>query len=161
MSTTEMIMLGAVVVLILGLLMIAVARSAERRRRRRHETAYVKPSSAVVGVPAPAPDSVPPVVGVPAATRDRALELIGQGRVIQAIKEVRMDTGLGLKEAKDFVDALKDGRVPPRPVIGAATLSDRVREFKANADVEAAIALVRAETGMSRGEAERFVAALE
>ncbi|GLZ13116.1 hypothetical protein Acsp04_33510 [Actinomadura sp. NBRC 104425] len=158
MSMTEMIMLGAVVMFILGLLMVVAARVVERRRRLRPESAPAEPT-VIVGVPASRP--APPAVAVPAATRDRALELIGQGRVIQAIKEVRMDTGLGLKEAKDFVDALKDGRVPPRPVIGDATLSDRVRRYKADADVEAAIALVCAETGMTRDEAERFVAALD
>jgi len=152
-------MLGAVVMFILGLLTVMTARIAERRRRRRHEAAPADPSTAIVGVPAPRP--APPAIAVPAATRDRALELIGQGRVIQAIKEVRMDTGLGLKEAKDFVDSLKDGRVPPRPVTGEAPLSDRVRRLKADAGVEAAVSLVCAETGMTRDEAERFVAALD
>jgi hypothetical protein len=40
-------------------------------------------------------------------------------------------------------------------------LSERVRAFMTAGDVAAAIALVRAETGMTQAEAERFVDALD
>lgn len=56
---------------------------------------------------------------VPDATRDRALALLARKKKIHAIKAVREDTGLGLKDAKDFVEALEEGRImqggPPGP----------------------------------------------
>ncbi|WP_083983355.1 ribosomal protein L7/L12 [Actinomadura hibisca] len=97
---------------------------------------------------------------VPAAARDRAARLLAQNRKIQAVKEVREATGMGLKEAKDYVDALEAGRVPRPPRLDGS-LSDRVRAFKAAENLAGAVALVRAETGMSREEAERFVDALD
>ncbi|MDL4775658.1 MULTISPECIES: 50S ribosomal protein L7/L12 [Thermomonosporaceae] len=99
--------------------------------------------------------------GVPAATRDRALRLIRQDRMIHAIKEVRTDTRLSLRDAKDYVEALRDGLVPGQGGPGGEMLSDRVHAFLREEDVESAIAIVRAETGLTRAEAERFVAALD
>ncbi|MCB2292985.1 ribosomal protein L7/L12 [Clostridium algoriphilum] len=47
-------------------------------------------------------------VGVPQEPLDDELRnLINEGKKIQAIKEVRKATGLGLKEAKDYVDNLQ------------------------------------------------------
>ena len=54
-----------------------------------------------------APSSVPPV---PVAARDmdsRVLILLGQHQKIEAIKLVRKETSMGLKEAKDYVEALE------------------------------------------------------
>jgi hypothetical protein len=79
-------------------------------------------------------------------------ELIARGRKIEAIKLVREETGLGLKDAKDYCDALRAGRLPP-----VAPLSDRVRELSRSGDHAGAITLVCAETGMSQAEAEEFV----
>ena len=39
--------------------------------------------------------------------KDTVAEFIKNNQVIHAIKQVRMDTGLGLKEAKDWVDAYR------------------------------------------------------
>ena len=39
--------------------------------------------------------------------RDNVLELIATGETLQAIKRIREVYGLGLKESKDFVDAIK------------------------------------------------------
>jgi ribosomal protein L7/L12 len=46
--------------------------------------------------------------------RSRSLQtrvrlLLGKDRSVQAVKEVRLATGLGRKEAKQLVDALRDG----------------------------------------------------
>ncbi|GLW63570.1 hypothetical protein Arub01_18140 [Actinomadura rubrobrunea] len=160
MSTTVILVLGVIPVL---LVVLVVLLGVSSRRRGPHQGMTFAKTGSVVGQPVVSPRVQPavPVVAVPAATRDRVQQLIAQGRIIQAVKEVRMDTGLGLREAKMFVDALKDGRVPPLPVVGDGSLADRVRGFKAQNDLESAIALVRAETGMTRAEAERFVAALE
>lgn len=107
----------------------------------------------------PPPMMFPPV---PAATQAKALRWISEGKMIKAIKEIREDTRMGLKEAKDYAEALAAGQIPPvGPPIGRGMLSDRVRTFKRAEDYESAIALVRAETGMTRSEAIRFVDALE
>lgn len=52
-------------------------------------------------------DKVAEQVGVPKLSLDDELKkLIVVGKKIQAIKELREATGLGLKEAKDYVDNL-------------------------------------------------------
>ena len=57
------------------------------------------------------------------APRDPALSeeargLLTMGQKIAAIKLVRDRTGAGLKEAKDYVDALEAGESPPLPPPG-------------------------------------------
>lgn len=107
--------------------------------------------------------------GIPLDTEARALGLLAEDKAIPAIKLVREETGLGLKEAKRYVDRLRAGHLRPRQPAdhaghaghGAHLLSDRVRAFKVARDLESAIAVVRAETGMSRDEALRFVQAIE
>ncbi|MFI0447205.1 ribosomal protein L7/L12 [Actinomadura sp. 6N118] len=103
---------------------------------------------------------------VPATTYAAVLRLLHDRKVIHAVKRVREDTGLGLKEAKDYVDGVRDGHIQAPGPAGPAgpagmPLSDRVRAFKAAEDFESAIAVVRAETGMTRAEATRFIDALE
>jgi ribosomal protein L7/L12 len=51
------------------------------------------------------PASAPPPPGLVATIR-RAQELVAKGQKIQAIKLIREQTGMGLKEAKDLVDRL-------------------------------------------------------
>ena len=41
--------------------------------------------------------------------------LLSQGQKIQAIKLVRQQTASGLKDAKDFVEAMERGETPPVP----------------------------------------------
>jgi hypothetical protein len=82
--------------------------------------------------------------------------LLAGRQKIQAIKEIRALTGLGLKEAKDLADAIEAGNYHP----ATTPLSDRVRAFESAGDHASALALVRAETGMTTTEAERFIQAL-
>ena len=42
--------------------------------------------------------------------------LLAQGQKIAAIKLVREQTGAGLKDAKDFVEAIEGGQNPPIPM---------------------------------------------
>lgn len=42
--------------------------------------------------------------------------LVAQGQKIAAIKRVREQTGAGLKDAKDFVEAIEGGQNPPIPL---------------------------------------------
>ncbi|GAA5051901.1 hypothetical protein HNP84_006360 [Thermocatellispora tengchongensis] len=102
---------------------------------------------------------------------ERVRWLCERGRQIHAIKLVREEIpGIGLKEAKDAVDAIAAGRpspLPPRigrPVLRPAAtgdLAERVRALKAAGRTEQAVFLVRGETGMNEGEASAFVAAVE
>lgn len=87
---------------------------------------------------------------------ERVRAYIYEGKKILAIKELRGITGLGLKEAKDWVDAMAMGHPGP-----AGSLAQRARTLKAAGDVPGAVALVRGETGMSDVEAEHFVALLD
>ncbi|WP_433338575.1 hypothetical protein [Spirillospora sp. CA-294931] len=86
----------------------------------------------------------------------RLLGFIADGKRIQAVKEVVETTGLSLKDAKHYVDALRRERAHLRP----APLADRVRVLRGAEDYRSAIALVRAETGMTEPEALRFIDAL-
>jgi len=49
--------------------------------------------------------------------------LLSQGQKIDAIKLVRQQTGSGLKDAKDFVDAMERGENPPVPQPAAGRTS--------------------------------------
>ena len=88
--------------------------------------------------------------------------LTADDKLIQAVKLVRELTGLGLKDAKDTAEAIRDGRYAVAPAAGGgADLAARVRTLKAAGQWHEASALVSAETGMSKPDADRFVAALE
>lgn len=94
--------------------------------------------------------------------------LIADGKQIHAIKLLRQHTGLGLKSAKDAVEAMAAGRDhpalarlrPPAPALARPDLATRVRELKAAGRTEQAVHLVIGETGMSLGDAETFVRTL-
>ncbi|WP_161602627.1 50S ribosomal protein L7/L12 [Thermomonospora catenispora] len=94
-------------------------------------------------------------------TWDEAKRLIDKGEPIRAVKVVRQHTGMSLREAKEYVDAVKDGRVPRPPAPADGPLSDRVRALRDSGDRDSALALVQAETGMTREEAVRFLDALD
>jgi ribosomal protein L7/L12 len=100
----------------------------------------------------------PPVHhGPPELTR--VLDLAASGKQIEAIKELRAVTGLGLRDAKDYVDALvATGEPPPPPSdeVGAATLA-RARELVAAGKKIQAVKAVRDDTGWALGRAKDFV----
>lgn len=111
---------------------------------------------------------------IPPDVQGRARGLLAEGRRKDAVKMVRRETGLDSRGAKDFIGDLESGRLPvaapaappgappmaPEGGWASGALSDRVRAMKSLGDHESAIAVVRAETGMSRDEARRFVEAL-
>ncbi|GAA4363501.1 hypothetical protein GCM10023088_06430 [Actinomadura verrucosospora] len=97
---------------------------------------------------------------VPADVQAKARAMIAEGRWKDAAKFVRQETSLGLRAAKDYVDAVRAGLIPVEPPVDRPMLSDRVRAFKTAGDLGSAIALVCAETGMRRDEALRFIEAL-
>lgn len=79
----------------------------------------------VVDVPRPPPPGVvvqpPPLAGPPPSqilAGGPVADLVRQGRKIEAIKLYKEQTGVGLKEAKDAVEAMERGErheVPPLP----------------------------------------------
>lgn len=98
------------------------------------------------------------------------------GGPVKSVMVVKDLTGLGLKQAKELSEAIRDGRYVPPPRAGQDTAADppgpqqgsdqvdlatRARQLKASGEWHSAAAAVMAETGMSRREADRFVAALE
>jgi ribosomal protein L7/L12 len=99
-----------------------------------------------------------PVRALDPQTQARLTELVEQGNKIQAIKDLRAATGLGLKEAKDAVDAIAAGHdvsgvlLPHRDV--PATAEERARELIAQGRRIQAIKLIREETGLGLKEAK-------
>ena len=65
-----------------------------------------------------APSTSPSVVNSGAWQQDVRV-LLSQGQKIDAIKLVRQQTHAGLKDAKDFVEALERGESPPVPQAAA------------------------------------------
>lgn len=111
-----------------------------------------------------------PGTGVP--SDERAIELARAGRKIDAIKMVRELHGIGLREAKDWVESL-DGRGPrplplsvPQqaddgPVVDPAADAEvsRAIEMAVGGKKVQAIKLVRQARGLGLQEAKEFVEA--
>ena len=145
----------------LGVLFTIIGVVVERSRRAR---------AAAPGAPRPGNDVPPDLASLDeTAFRSRLIQEIDAGRTITAIKWVRARTGLGLKEAKEVVDALIAGDV-------GATLERRIDEVRGldEADFHArllvelgagrkleAIRLYRERTGLGLAEAKDAIEALE
>lgn len=129
--------------------------------------------------PASSKDAAARVRALPAHTAEEARRLVGQRKLVHAIKVIRQGTGMGLREAKETAEAMAaeqfgaepsaaqpSGAEPSRPAgppaagappAGAGDLATRVRELRADDRTGEAIELVAAETGMSLVDATRFV----
>lgn len=90
--------------------------------------------------------------------------LLSQGKKLEAIKHVRLQTKLGLKEAKDFVEAIERGQSPISPVVvepqGLQLPEDLLREARIVAQQGnkiQAIKMVREATKLSLKEAKDLV----
>lgn len=113
--------------------------------------------------------------GLAAAAHDpEMLDFLTRGRKIDAIKRVRVLTGVGLKEAKDFVEMLERGEVdisqapspPPLPSAPSPTFQispeqaaydPEVRDYLARGLKINAIKRVRELTGLGLKEAKDWV----
>ncbi|GII82121.1 hypothetical protein Ssi03_01110 [Sphaerisporangium siamense] len=150
------------VLLVVGVVVVGLFAALTRRGGRATGPSYVS-AWQDHGAP-PSPGDV----------QGQAYALVAQGKKIQAIKLVREHTGLGLADAKAYVDALAESRPvppavarkvapPPQAAVPAPPRDDlatRVRALKADGRAEQAVYLVRGETGMGRQDAEAFVAQL-
>ena len=117
-----------------------------------------------------------PVVSLAAAAQDfEVLDWLTKGMKINAIKRVRQLTGIGLKEAKDLVEAIERGEIaidqpltplpPANPAFPItpeqATQDGEIRDLLAQGQKLNAIKRVRELTGMGLKEAKDFVEELE
>lgn len=105
------------------------------------------------GVVLPPPGSTPPGLS-------SVVDALGAGQKIEAIKRYRELTGVGLKEAKDAVEALERGEAVPVTQTSAApnaSVQDLLREGK---KLEA-IKLYREQSGLGLKEAKDAVEAME
>jgi ribosomal protein L7/L12 len=110
--------------------------------------------------------SMPATVPPPADPMHAASALLATGNKIEAIRLVREQTGLGLKEAKDYVEALEAGQIPTVPVPPTApqplaNMDAAARLLLAQDKKIEAIKLVREQTGVGLKEAKDYVEALE
>lgn len=99
------------------------------------------------------------------STADEIAALVRQGNKIEAIKLLREASGLGLKEAKDFLDrnptAQELGlvvRMAAKPsASGAGIGSAEVRQLAAEGKMIEAIKLLREQTGLGLKDAKDVV----
>jgi ribosomal protein L7/L12 len=104
---------------------------------------------------------------VPPDVVDEALRILRDGNKIAAIKHVRERTGLGLREAKDVVEAAERGerqRIPATPAAaaeangaGGLLRDDELRALIADGQKIEAIKRVREHTGWGLAEAKDYV----
>ncbi|MBN1887567.1 MAG: ribosomal protein L7/L12 [Thermoflexales bacterium] len=97
-------------------------------------------------------------------------ELAGRGNKIEAIKLVRQYTNWGLKESKEYVEALQAGAsmvyvhtdMSTHPAGGLSLVEqDQVRELAARGEKIEAIKLVRQSTGWGLKESKDYVESLQ
>lgn len=100
--------------LILGALVVLAALFWALRRRTGERDLMTPPRPDSPRPAAPAPAVVVAPVELPEELRRELWNLIHTGNPIQAIKLVRDRTGLGLKEAHDYVEAMRQNDVTLR-----------------------------------------------
>jgi ribosomal protein L7/L12 len=94
-------------------------------------------------------------------------ELLRKRNKIEAVKVYREATGLGLKESKDFVDAVERGELPtphaaPTPSSpGSDALVSQLHELLRRGSKIEAVKIYRETTGLGLKEAKDFVDSLE
>jgi len=116
------------------------------------------------------PSTVAPRSAAGDGTYDDVAALAGAGRKIEAIKLYRELAGVGLKEAKEAVEAIEAGRTPPPVAVSPAAapshpeppadLEAECRRLYRAGKAIAAIKLYREHTGVGLKEAKEAVEAL-
>ena len=87
------------------------------------------------------------------------LDAIQRRNLVEAIKLLREQTGLGLKEAKDLIDAHTDARAPVRSEFSPDALPPSAAAALQQGDQVEAIRLLHTETGIELKEARAVVEA--
>nr|WP_178130567.1 ribosomal protein L7/L12 [Reyranella sp. CPCC 100927] len=162
-NTVLMAIAGVVVLVAIVLLVVLLLRGRSRAK------VIDSPVQAVPAGPAPAPS---PGASMTMAAADSVVRaMVARGEKIEAIKMVREMTGLGLKEAKDYVEALPNApsmmTVARQMVMassaaagGSASVRTEAATLVARGQALEAIKLVRERTGMGLKEAKDYVDAL-
>jgi ribosomal protein L7/L12 len=88
---------------------------------------------------------------------DQVHALLAQGQKIEAIKQVRTATGWGLKEAKDYVDALAYTALPAPGAADEATMEQAARALIQQGRPIEAIRRVRGLTNWGLRESKDYV----
>ena len=149
MGTATLIIGGVVVLLLLGI----VALMLQRSWGRSHDRPGATPSVGYHGA-----------ADIPDAERAAIRALFDGGNKIAAIKRVRELTGMGLKEAKEYVERWEQGGAAPELSIGnlVAPAHDlaEVRALALAGNKIAAIKLYRELTGAGLKEAKDYVDSL-
>ncbi|AFE05224.1 hypothetical protein COCOR_03426 [Corallococcus coralloides DSM 2259] len=108
--------------------------------------------------------SEPPIHRSPEEGRKSLAELIQAGQTINAIKLYRELYGVGLKEAKDAVEAMRDGRapmeLPERRELSDSEANDAIERAIRDNDLIQAIKLYRAQHGVGLKESKDAVEAM-
>jgi ribosomal protein L7/L12 len=114
----------------------------------------------------PLADSMPPArsnISISEPDRSEISALLARGNKIEAIKRLRQLTGLGLKEAKEYVEAMPRSGTPPPPppsahisATASADLSDVHLLAQQGQKIEA-IKRYRQLTGVGLKEAKEYV----
>jgi ribosomal protein L7/L12 len=96
-----------------------------------------------------------------ASVRTEAIALLNRDQTIEAIKLVRERTGMGLKEAKDYVDSLAEGQrvaaTDPRRPLHDPQLRQQVAQLLASGQQDQAMKLVLGMGGVSIEAARHFI----
>jgi len=120
-----------------------------------------------------APERTPNLSVTPADLEAQVRQQVLAGKKIEAIKIYRQATGVGLKEAKDAVEAVERGQSLPAPVETSwdlasiaqpatpAQLEAELRQQVQQGNKLAAITLYRSATGVGLREAKDAIEALE
>ncbi len=88
---------------------------------------------------------------------NQARALIDQNQKIEAIKLVRRATGWGLKESKDYVDALARAALPALSPTDEAALEQKVKALVQQNRYAESVKHVRDRTGWSLGDCKAYV----
>ncbi len=151
MDSTTLALIGAGVLIVLAV----VALVLRRGRGGAAGDPWAPPSD-----PAPTRFTSPQAIGP--AERAEIEALIARGNKIGAIKRARELTGMGLKEAKDFVEGWERAGSPPAlavsapPAPGGAGMAE-VRALAAAGNKIGAIKRYRELSGVGLKEAKDFV----
>jgi len=162
MSAETWWIVGCVVLGVAGLWLVL-------RGRKRPEVIGGDPQP-VAPRPVTAPQASPrPMTTALSPLDHHVRKLAAEGNKIEAIKAVREHTGLGLKEAKDYVEAIPNvvplaNFVQPQAAVDKAdgeAMRQEAIALKAQNKAIEAIKLVRERTGLGLKEAKDYVDALQ